>query len=84
MPCIFCEIIKGNAPGSIMYADETVIVLMDINPVTVGHMMVIPKTHTASLAELDEATGCTSSRSLNGRRRPCALLNSAARVSICF
>ena len=57
MTCIFCEIIQGNAPGSIAYEDDIAIVLMDINPVTVGHVMVIPKIHAAYLAEMDETTG---------------------------
>ena len=57
MSCIFCDIIQGNAPGSIVYADDEVIVLMDINPVNIGHVMVIPKTHASSLAEMPESTG---------------------------
>ena len=55
--CIFCEIIQGNAPGSVAYEDEVVMVIMDIAPVTDGHAMVIPKAHAANLAALDEATG---------------------------
>lgn len=47
--CVFCDIVSGRAPASIVYEDELVIVLMDIRPVTVGHMLVIPREHIADL-----------------------------------
>ena len=56
-PCIFCDIIRGQAPASLVYADEQVIAFMDIQPVLAGHLLVIPRAHAASLAELDPETG---------------------------
>ena len=56
-PCIFCDIIRGQAPASVVYADEQVIAFMDIQPVLAGHLLVIPRAHAASLAELDPETG---------------------------
>jgi len=41
-PCIFCDIIRGQAPASLVYADEQVIAFMDIQPVLAGHLLVIP------------------------------------------
>lgn len=55
--CIFCKIIAGEAPGSIVYEDERALALMDVNPVTVGHTLVIPRQHYAFLADMDEPTG---------------------------
>ncbi|MFC1997648.1 HIT family protein [Chloroflexota bacterium] len=55
--CIFCQIIAGESPVSKFYQDDIVLGLMDISPVTTGHVMVIPKVHAANLAELDEETG---------------------------
>ena len=55
--CIFCEIIAGKAPSSIIFEDEIVLVLMTIGPVNTGHAMVIPKKHFANMAEMDEKTG---------------------------
>jgi histidine triad (HIT) family protein len=55
--CIFCGIVEGTEPASIVYADDIVMVVMTIGPVTTGHVMVIPKRHAAQLADLDEATG---------------------------
>jgi len=55
--CIFCEIIAGKASASIVYQDDLVIAIMDIQPVNPGHLMVIPKHHIASMDEMDENTG---------------------------
>lgn len=55
--CIFCEIVAGRAPASIVYEDETTLAFLTIGPVTPGHLLVIPKRHAAFLADLDEATG---------------------------
>jgi histidine triad (HIT) family protein len=43
--CIFCKIIAGELPSTKIYEDETVLSLMDINPVEEGHALVIPKEH---------------------------------------
>jgi histidine triad (HIT) family protein len=55
--CIFCRIAKEVAPAEIVYSDEKVMAFMDIQPVNPGHVLVIPKTHVASLSDLDEETG---------------------------
>lgn len=55
--CIFCDIIKGSAPASVVYADEKVTAMMDIQPVNPGHVLVIPNTHATYLSELDQETG---------------------------
>ncbi|MGA3030190.1 MAG: HIT family protein [Candidatus Limnocylindrales bacterium] len=55
--CIFCEIAAGRAPASIVYRDDRVTAFLDHNPVTPGHLMVIPNTHVAFLAEVDEDLG---------------------------
>lgn len=55
--CIFCEILAGRAPASVIYRDEACAAFMDIQPVNRGHILVVPIQHAASLAELDPATG---------------------------
>src|SRR4051812_4374298 len=57
MECVFCRIIEGELPASIVYMDDLVIAFMDINPVTTGHLLVVPLKHFASLSDMDEATG---------------------------
>jgi histidine triad (HIT) family protein len=55
--CVFCNIVKGTVPESLVYSDEKVLAFMDIQPVNPGHVRVIPKAHAAGLSDLDEETG---------------------------
>jgi histidine triad (HIT) family protein len=50
--CIFCDIIDGNAPGSRIYEDELSLAILDINPFSKGHCLVIPKRHVPWWHEL--------------------------------
>jgi histidine triad (HIT) family protein len=55
--CVFCNILAGGQPASIVYRDETCTAFMDIQPVNPGHVLVTPNAHAAMLADLDPATG---------------------------
>ena len=55
--CVFCAIVAGESPASVVHDDEVALAIMDIGPVNPGHVLVLPKRHAASLAELDEETG---------------------------
>jgi histidine triad (HIT) family protein len=55
--CIFCAIVAGSAPASIVYDDADLLAFLTIGPVTPGHLLVIPKRHAPYLADLDKATG---------------------------
>lgn len=55
--CVFCEIVRGTAPSSMVYADDAVVAFMDIQPVNQGHVLVVPRVHAAQLSELDGETG---------------------------
>ena len=55
--CIFCDIIGGRGPASVVYSDESVVALLDIRPLNTGHLLVIPRAHAAYLADLDPALG---------------------------
>ena len=50
--CLFCKIIKREIPASIVYEDDRVLAFNDINPQAPTHVLVVPKRHIASLAEL--------------------------------
>ena len=52
--CIFCKIIKGEIPSSKVYEDEEVLAFNDIKPAAPIHVLVIPKKHIASLADMEE------------------------------
>ncbi|NAS25349.1 HIT domain-containing protein [Herbidospora sp. NEAU-GS84] len=55
--CVFCAIVRGEAEASVPYADDQVMAIMDIAPVTPGHLLVIPRVHAVGLDDLDEDTG---------------------------
>jgi histidine triad (HIT) family protein len=55
--CVFCAIIAGAEPASVVYDDAEVLGFLDIKPINSGHLLVIPKPHAAFLADLDELTG---------------------------
>lgn len=52
MDCIFCDIINGKAKSEIIYQSEKVIAFLDINPLTYGHTLVVPKIHCKNLLEI--------------------------------
>lgn len=54
--CIFCKIITGVIPSTIIYEDELFKAIMDISPAAKGHVIILPKRHSADLLELDEET----------------------------
>lgn len=54
MDCIFCKIANKEIPSNILYEDELVVVIMDINPYVDGHALIIPKKHYTDYLELDE------------------------------
>ncbi len=43
--CIFCKIIKGEIPCHKVYEDDNFLAFLDINPISAGHTLLIPKTH---------------------------------------
>ncbi|MGH2979141.1 MAG: HIT family protein [Solirubrobacterales bacterium] len=52
--CIFCDVVAGEIPGEVIDSDERTITVMDINPATRGHAVVITRTHAESLLEVDD------------------------------
>jgi histidine triad (HIT) family protein len=50
--CIFCKIIAGQIPSKKAYEDEELLAFHDINPWAPVHVLIIPKLHIASLAEV--------------------------------
>src|ERR1700728_1277622 len=51
--CIFCKILAGEIPATIVAEDESTGTFMDINPATRGHVLVIPREHTEDLLSVD-------------------------------
>jgi histidine triad (HIT) family protein len=51
--CIFCKILDGELPGIVVDEDERTIAFMDINPATRGHALVVPRSHSRDLLDID-------------------------------
>ena len=54
--CIFCKISKGELPCHKVYEDKKFIVFLDIKPVALGHLLIIPKEHVIWMQEADDKT----------------------------
>lgn len=58
--CIFCKIANGEIPSRTLYEDERFRVILDLNPATKGHALIMPKDHAADLYELPEETAAAA------------------------
>ncbi|MEN6311677.1 MAG: histidine triad nucleotide-binding protein [Acidobacteriota bacterium] len=54
--CLFCRIIRKEIPAKIVYEDDKFLAFEDIRPQAPVHLLLIPKTHIASLNEAPEGT----------------------------
>jgi histidine triad (HIT) family protein len=54
--CIFCKIANGEIPSKTVYEDDMFRAILDIDPVSKGHTLILPKKHYANLYELEEET----------------------------
>ena len=52
MDCLFCKIVAGDIPSTRVYEDEKILAFRDIAPQAPTHILVIPKTHIGSVAEI--------------------------------
>lgn len=55
--CAFCDIVAGEAPGSIIYEDSNSLAILTLRPMNRGHSLVMPKKHVVSLSGLSEQMG---------------------------
>lgn len=52
--CIFCKIINNELPSKTIYEDEQIKIIMNINPNTNGHLLVLPKKHMENLMDTSD------------------------------
>jgi histidine triad (HIT) family protein len=55
LSCVFCAIIAGSVPASVVYSDQFVVAFLDYRPVFPGHVLVVPRTHYAVFADVPQA-----------------------------
>jgi histidine triad (HIT) family protein len=88
--CLFCKIVAGELPATIVAEDERTVSFMDINPATRGHALVVPRAHSVNLLEVpqDDLSACAASaKRLAGRAKEALgadgvnLLNSCGRAA---
>ena len=58
--CVFCDIVRGTSPASWVYQDDSVVAFMDIQPITQGHMLVMPREHAVLITDINEAAAARS------------------------
>ena len=66
MNCLFCKIIAGDIPSTKVYEDETVYAFRDIAPQAPTHILVIPKAHIGSVAEVTPANSAVVAHIFEG------------------
>ena len=54
-PCLFCQLLAGEASASFIYRDEHIAAFMDLYPVTPGHLLIIPTQHAENLTDVPPA-----------------------------
>ena len=54
MECIFCRIVAGEIPADVIFQDDEVIAFRDIHPQAPKHILIMPKSHIASVTEATE------------------------------
>ncbi|MCR6483818.1 HIT family protein [Amycolatopsis sp. OK19-0408] len=55
--CVFCAIAAGDAPASFVHEDDEFVGIVDLRPVTTGHLLVLPRAHHEDLAALPPEAG---------------------------
>jgi histidine triad (HIT) family protein len=88
--CLFCKIVAGEIPATVVASDERTVSFMDINPATRGHALIVPRNHSKDLHEVGEedlAAVARAGQRLAGRARDALgadginLLNSCGRAA---
>jgi histidine triad (HIT) family protein len=68
--CVFCRIVEGSLPSTRVFEDEHTIAIMDINPATRGHVLVIPRRHARDIHDIgcEDLSRCAAvAKELAGR-----------------
>jgi histidine triad (HIT) family protein len=70
--CIFCEIVAGRSPASVVHDDEHVLAFLTVHQTRPGELVVIPKTHIDHFSDLDDALSahlCVVAQQISRRMR---------------
>lgn len=56
--CLFCKIIRKEIPAAVVFENEAVVAFLDIKPVNPGHVLIVPRAHSADYASTEDAIVC--------------------------
>lgn len=62
--CVFCKIVKGDIPSHRVHEDAGAFAFLDIQPLAVGHALVVPRAHAARVADLTEEEAAALGRAV--------------------
>jgi len=62
--CLFCKIIRGEIPSTMVYEDENSFAFLSISPNNHGHTLVVPKKHCRNMLDMDEGTAVSLVRAV--------------------
>jgi histidine triad (HIT) family protein len=79
--CTFCRIVERKAPAEIVREWEDAVAFVPLNPVTEGHLLVVPRVHVADATAFPKVTGVTMEAAAELAREafPCNLITSSGR-----
>ena len=55
-PCAFCAVVDENAPAHVVHRDDETVAFLDVKPVFPGHVLLVPRLHVTTLADLPTAS----------------------------
>jgi len=77
--CVFCRIIRGDEPATVVRRWPDAVAIIPLNPVVDGHLLVIPVEHVEDFTTVPRITGAVMARAAEIAVRPCNLIASAGR-----
>lgn len=83
--CLFCRIAQRTVPAQIVAEDDTLLAFKDVNPQAPTHLLIIPKTHLASVADLTESASPVMGRAVlmaNRLAKQCGVADTGYRLVV--
>ena len=80
--CIFCKIIRNEVPAHKVWEDQKFLAFLDINPVNVGHLLIIPKKHVSYIFDLEEPDYSEIFRQAKFLAKPLQQITKAKRIGV--
>jgi histidine triad (HIT) family protein len=79
--CIFCSIVRNEAPATVVAVWDDVLAIVPLNPVTEGHVLVIPKSHVDDALSAPEISAKVMARAVEIAPYPCNLIVNVGKLA---